>query len=178
MKRLFRIEILGFVFHFALATIGVGFVCFVAGFFAFVLAEKTGLSLGNGGTIFGTAYNPWFWIPAGLSGYFVNRVTRNRSACVVGSVALLLLFALMSRDVSFHQQTPYFSQLINDQYHGHYWRYEFEQLLSPSDAKCGSSECLGKLLFTLPVVTSIAYSIGAWLGLRSRRSELSPVSET
>jgi hypothetical protein len=67
------------------------------------------------------------------------------------------------------------SHLVKEQYRGRYWHYEFEQPLSPSDAKCGSSECLGKLLFTLPIVTSMADSIGAWVGLRSTQTNVEQV---
>jgi hypothetical protein len=174
MNRSFLEEIFGLALHFMLATAGIILICLVVGFCEFLFSEKTGLSLGAGSSFFGTAYSPWFWIPAGLGGYFVNRSTRNCSACVVGLIAVLLLSVLLFRDVSSNRRSPYYSHLINEQYHGQYWQYEFEQLLSPSDANCGSSECLGKLFFTLPVVTSIAYSIGAWVGLRSKRTNLDP----
>jgi hypothetical protein len=169
MNRPFLTEAINFVLHFALATIGAVLIGFFLSFFVFILQKATGLSMPE----LGTAYNPWFWIPAGLSGYFMNRMKRSRSACFVGFVALTLLLALMSWDVSSNRRNPYYSQLINGHYGGRYWQYEFEQLLSPSDVACGASECLGKVLFTLPVVTAVAYSMGAWVGLGSKDSELS-----
>ena len=172
MKRSFSIEATSFVLHFILATVGAVFAGFGVVFLVSFLREKTGISLDSGLSSFGTAYSPWFWIPAGLGGFFVNRAMRNRSACLVGVVTALLLCTIMSWDVTSHRRNPYYSHLINEQYRGRYWHYEIEQLLSPSDAKCGSSECLGKLIFTVPAVTSIAYSIGAWVGLRSKRKNM------
>jgi hypothetical protein len=171
MKRSFLPEAVGFVLHFALATIGAVLIGFVVSIFVFIVDKTTGLSMVGGGL--GAAYDPWFWIPAGLGGYFVNRITRSHSACLVAVMALTLLFGVMSWDVSSNRRNPYHSQLINDHYRGRYWQYEFEQLLSPSDVACGPSECLGKVLFTLPVVTAVAYSVGAWIGLRSKVSEVS-----
>ncbi len=114
----------------------------------------------------GIVYNPFLWVFGMLLGLLVNRFTRHRSACWVGAVALLFMFAVMVWDISIFKRSGYYATLT----HGHYWKYELGQLFSRNDASCSDSECLGKLFVTFPVVASIAYSIGAWLALRFRHN--------
>ena len=53
--------------------------------------------------------------------------------------------------------------------HGSFWADTNDELFSLSNRNCGDKECLGKLLFTMPLLCSIAYSGGAWLAWRSRK---------
>jgi len=159
-------EVSGFFLHLIIATAGVLFLDAVLIFAIYSISSALPIQ----GPNFGTAYNPLAWIPALITGFLVNRKTMNRSACLVGILGVIVLFALMQLDVSGLSQSEYYVKLTG----GHYWRYEFQQMLSPSDRACGSSECLGKLFFTVPVVVSVAYSLGAWVGLKYRRTTLSP----
>jgi hypothetical protein len=47
-------------------------------------------------------------------------------------------------------------------------RHMSDQLFTLDSSKC-SDECLGQLIVTTPVLNGIAYSVGAWIGLRSFR---------
>ena len=49
-----------------------------------------------------------------------------------------------------------------------YWQYALANFFGPS-SKCGGSECLAEVLFTMPFVASVMYSVGAYL--RARREE-------
>ncbi len=71
----------------------------------------------------GTAYNPVFWAPGVLLGFFVNRITRHRAAVWVGVVGLLGACAVMSWSVSGLQHSEYYRNLTQ----GHYWKYEFQE---------------------------------------------------
>ena len=154
-------EIPGFFLHLVIATIGVFLVDAIV-YFVFATAFSL---LGIGGSSFGTAYNPYFWIPALIIGFLVNRRLGTRSAALIGILGVVFLFLIIWWDASGLSRSEYYVHLTG----GHYWRYAVQQLLSPSDRDCGSSECLGKLFFTVPTVISVAYSVGAWLGLDSRR---------
>jgi|SRR5580698_4915700 hypothetical protein len=167
-KKPFLTDFAYFPLHFLIGTGGMFFLGMVVFMGLSVAHSLVKLDLPN----LGTAYNPFFWVPAGITGFLVNRSTRNRSACFIGLLAIAFLVARMFWDVSTHKQSKYYSHLVEQQYGGHYWRYEIQQQLSPSDAACGGSECLGKALFTVPVVTAVAYSIGAWFGLRSKRARV------
>jgi hypothetical protein len=106
-------------------------------------------------------YNPFIWLPAFFLGLVVNRFARHRSAPFVGIVGLVLLVGVMAWDVSILRHGGNYRDLSP----GHDWAYEFRQLFS-ADKTCRDSECLGKILVTAPFITTVAYSIGAWLGLR------------
>ena len=150
-------DIPGFFLHLVIATLGMFFIDIVV-WLAFSV-------LGIHGSTFGTAYDPFFWIPALITGFLVNRRLATRSAVLIGILAAVFLFVIIWWDARGLSRSEYYVHLTG----GHYWRYSVQQLLSPSDRDCGSSECLGKLLLTVPAVISFAYSIGAWVGLQSSR---------
>jgi hypothetical protein len=152
-------EIPGFFLHLVIATLGMFFIDIVVWLVFSVLFSLLGIH----GLTFGTAYNPFFWIPALITGFLVNRRLATRSAVLIGILAAVFLFVIIWWDASSLSRSEYYVHLTG----GHYWRYSVQQLLSPSDRDCGSSECLGKLLVTVPTVISVAYSIGAWVGLQS-----------
>jgi hypothetical protein len=117
--------------------------------------------------IFDVPYGAFFWGTALLLGFVADREMQDRSACWVGLLGLVLLFLMMLGDVSGLERSQEYRSYRN----GDSWQHEYDQLLSLDNGKCGDSECLGKLLFTTPAVNSIAYSIGAWLALRSRKTK-------
>src|SRR5579864_9424813 len=144
-------EVSGFFLHLIIATAGVLFLDAVLTIAVYGISSVLPIQ----GPDFGTAYNPLFWLPALIVGFLVNRKTMNRSACLVGALGVIVLFALMQWEVSGLSRSEYYVKLTG----GHYWRHEFQQMLSPWDRDCGSSECLRKLFFTVPVVVSVAYSV-------------------
>jgi len=157
-RRPFWQEVIALPLHFLLGTIG-GTLLFM------LLAGILGVacsSIGFPVPEVGFLYNPLLWSGAVVLGALVNRELRHRSACLVGIVGALLLLAIMRSDISLYERSDYYRNLTD----GHYWRYEFQQLFSPENRTCADSECFGKLLFALPFLASVAYSIGAWLGLR------------
>jgi hypothetical protein len=148
--------------HFLIATIG-GMVLFTL---FTVMAYETFSILGiglRGRHAF--VYDPFIWLPGLLLGLIVNRRMQNRSACLVGVVAGIFLIMVMRWDISTIEAVAFY----RDKAAGHFWRYEFQQLFSPDDRTCATSECLGKLLFTAPFLLSTAYSLGAFLGLKLRK---------
>jgi hypothetical protein len=147
-------ELLALLVHFPLATLGsmaLSFVVMAPLSWVLRMLQFDVSYVGQLGP-----YTPAFWGVALLLGLLVNKFMSNRSACWVGGIGLVFLFAVMFWDISIlkHSVTP------------DYWKYEFDQLFSLSSKKCGDSECLEQLLVTTPVLNSIAYSVGAWFGLR------------
>lgn len=151
-------EVIALVVHFPISIFGTVLVAAVLSWPVAAIFSR----LGARRIDFATAYNPFLWVSGILLGLLINRFAHHRSAYWAGTLALLLMFAVMVWDISIYKRSGYYGALT----HGHYWRYEFGQLFSRGDASCSDSECLGKLFITVPVVASVAYSIGAWLALR------------
>jgi hypothetical protein len=118
----------------------------------------------------GPIFNPFVWLAGVFLGFSMNRSRRHRSACFVGVLGIVLLFLLMLWDVSVIKHSPGFSSRLG----GHYWQYEYDHMLSPHNQNADGEEYLGKLLFTTPALSSVAYSIGAWLALRYSRVKAPP----
>ena len=153
------------ILHFLIAMFTGSFFGYLLGALsASLILLFTGFRVASLGPI--AVYTPLVWGWALLLGFVVNRKMRNQSACWVGAVAIFCLVAFAWRDISFlkHPSSPYHARV-----QGHYLSYELKQLFPANASDCGSSECLQQLLFTSPVLISIAYSIGAFLGLQSRR---------
>lgn len=110
----------------------------------------------------GSQYSPAFWGSGFLLGLVINDHMQNRSAQWVGPICVVLLLCGFLYDSWFLSHSTYFRVAAQ----GHFWRYEYDHLFSLDDRNCGGDECLGKFFGTLPVLTSIAYSAGAWLALR------------
>jgi hypothetical protein len=153
-SRLFR-----FMLHGCVATFGssvIGFILLVSLLDA-GSAQRQGLLL----TLATSQYSPAFWATGFFLGLVINNQLKDRSALWVGPLCLLLFSALVLQEVWFLSHSTYFRALTQ----GHYWHYEYDQYFSLNDGGCGNTECMGKLL--LPsVVSSVAYSAGAWLALR------------
>jgi hypothetical protein len=112
-------------------------------------------------------FNPLFWISSLFLGALINRRTHHRSAYWVAGVGCSYLLAIFLSDVSGFARSQYVTSVSG----GHYLEYEYRLLFSPA---CEGDKCLGQLLVTLPFVNSIAYSVGAWLGLRVAQASENP----
>ena len=156
-KSLIR-ELSGLLLHLLLATAGV-YLIFVAmgASMAWVWPGMRDVSFG------GELYYLFVGMPSVFLGLLVNWYMRHRSASWVGAVASVFLIPILFSDVAMMKGSEYYQQLTQ----GHYWSYEFKQLFSSIDAKCGDSECLKKLFVTFPFLSSLGYSFGAWVALRT-----------
>ncbi len=166
----FGAELMEFPVHFLTATIG-------GALLSILLTLATALGVGAFGIRLpdiGPTSNPLVWLAGLLLGVLMNRSRRDRLACFVGVLGVVLLFFLMLWDVSVIKHSPGFSSRIG----GHYWQYEYDHMLSPHNQNADGEEYLGKFLFATPAVSSVAYSIGAWLAVRYSRVKAPPDEPT
>jgi hypothetical protein len=103
------------------------------------------------------AFAPAVCVVTFIVGLWVNRRWRTRAACYVWIVALVwfgLGFLELYRgwDPSWAHKTR--RQYVVDDLFG-------------KTVDCSGSECMYELLFTAPLMASLAYSLGALVGLRS-----------
>jgi hypothetical protein len=159
--RSFGQECLGFLLHLPAGTIGGAFSAIFSAALVFVVQRIFGWV-----GILGSIYDPLLWLPAATLGFFINRVADHRSAVIVGPLVGACFCALMYWDIASLHRVPYYTNLIQENYQGSFWTYEFQKLFPSSNRGCGPDECLGSLLFTFPFLASMAYSFGAWLALR------------
>jgi hypothetical protein len=110
-------------------------------------------------------YSPFLWGSGLLLGFLINRSMRDRSACWLGLFGARALVSVMAWDVSFLSRSEYYRRTTG----GHFWNYEVGQLFALNSNVCGNSECLDELFFTTPLFNLVSYSVGAYLGLRSKR---------
>lgn len=101
-------------------------------------------------------YGPFVWGPGLLLGFFLNRHFRQRAACFSWIPGLAwIAFGILTAGS---------------------WRQDWSSRMAEAridlfplkQAECGTTECLGVLICTWPFINSVAYSIGAVLGLVSR----------
>jgi hypothetical protein len=81
---------------------------------------------------------------------------------------MIALVSLIMLDISHLRDSEYYRKSIA----GSYWSYEWDHLFA--EDKCGSSECLGVLLFTAPALGMVAYWIGAVFGFYLPKQPESP----
>jgi hypothetical protein len=105
-------------------------------------------------------YSPAFWVGGLFLGFVINYHTQNRSACWLGTLNMALLIVIALIDVRNVPHNPYYRSLAE----GRPWRYEYRLFFSLH----GGDE-FAKLFFVGPILGSVAYSIGARLGLRNRK---------
>jgi hypothetical protein len=103
-------------------------------------------------------YSPFFWGTGVLLGFFVNRRMRNASAQWVWVAGICWLSvwiwdAVRTYDPRWCQDCSVLQNV---------WR----KLFTVGYNSC-MQDCLGEVYGTTPMVTSIAYSLGAFFGLRS-----------
>jgi len=109
---------------------------------------------------------PIYWTSGALLGLLVNYRTQNRSAYCVFTIGIAYLLLALSTYIpsnaqSFYVrgQSSYFRRMI----HGPYLGHAIHMLFSTD---CKDGECLEQMFVTVPFLNSIAYSVGAWFGLR------------
>jgi len=115
-------------------------------------------------------YSPAFWLSGFLLGIFVNNLRGDRIACWtwVGGIVWLGIGVYESATSGSPwcppSGCPFLQQVWNS-------------LFSLESGKC-AFECLGKLVVTVPALSSIAYSIGSRLALRPASRSLQLVKFT
>jgi hypothetical protein len=140
-----------FVMHTFLAMVG----SIVSGFLIFLIFKP--LVGYSNSPLFDVPYSPLDWGSGLFLGFLVNNFSRNGYARWVWLIALLWLsFSLADEKLYYDPRWTYGMSLPEVIWYSYF---------SISNEKC-TQECLGKLFATAPMVTSIAYSIGAALGLR------------
>jgi hypothetical protein len=92
-------------------------------------------------------YGPVVWGPALLLGFLLRRRLHQREARLVWLAGLVWLAAGLHDVKSFD----------------HIWSRVQMDLFPAKQVECSRTECLYVLFYTMPVVCSIAYSIGAFL---------------
>jgi hypothetical protein len=103
-----------------------------------------------------------------ILGYVANRVTLGGTACWVWMPGLIwLLLGLWDSvrlyDPRWHQGCSAVQNVVN-------------AFFVADSGKCGGAEDLSAVIFALPAFCSAAYSVGAWIELRTRRSGKSTVA--
>jgi hypothetical protein len=155
--------ILRFVMHSALAAIGGVILGFVL--LSFVHLHPVGPHWRLITLFADVPYSPAFWGSTLLVGFLVNRSIGDRCALWVGPAGLMVLAAIFLTSVLGDGQAGHvivrhqgFSSL----------KHVASDLFGVDPNLCGGDECLGRLFFTTPALNSIAYSVGALLGLWAR----------
>ena len=110
-------------------------------------------------------YSPAFWGPALVAGFVRSRAIKDRLALWLGPIALLLFALLILLSIPGYLNSPYELAMSNHSFIRSVWGEFFS--IDPN--KCPGDECLGKLMFTAPVLNCAAYSVGAWVAFRADR---------
>ena len=110
-------------------------------------------------------YGIHFWLPGLVLGFLISRIWTGRSACMVWMPGLLWL-AVGLWDMgprSFSTSNSAMTRATS-------------ALFPMGNNECGSTECLGFAIFTIPALNSLTYSAGAALGVLARRRETDETS--
>jgi len=108
--------------------------------------------------------NPLVWGPGLVLGFLFNRKEFNRSACWVWPVGMAWLAyaiwdSVQSYDPRWYQGCTAAENVVN-------------AFFILDSGKCGRGEStLAGLFFTMPAISSVAYSIGALFGLLSKKRQ-------
>jgi len=137
-------ELAGFLIHELLAVVLCPLVTFLIVLVVGLIAFHLSASLYA--LLFRSLFSPFYWGTAVLIGFWFNRRMRHHSACWVWVLPILAVSLLLMRYSV--PAAEYYEKLLT-------WR----------------DECLAAMFLTVPSMNCIAYSIGAWLALRSRRSQ-------
>jgi len=160
-------RLLAIVVHLALCGVGallIGFLfeALIYKLFDLITGSRSGFQDPFG------MYSPIFWGWSVMLGYFVNRWAGNRQVYWCAILALAGLTAIVSWDIL--AVTPRQMEYYRTVAGGHYIRYTLRLWFSPD---CRGSACLGQFFVTAPCITSVAYSVGAWLGYKQFTSQSS-----
>ena len=159
----FRKMALRFMLHSALATIGGVLVGLLV--LNFVPLRQVGPHWRLVRLFADFPYSPAFWGSALFLGFLANRRMRDRCACWVGPAGVFMLALLIALSIPGYEHSQYELEHTDHSF----LKYIHGELFSLDPKKSVSDEGLGKVLFTTPVLNAVAYSVGAWVGLRSRR---------
>lgn len=138
IQRPLRKELMELPVHFLTATIG-------GTFLSVLLTIGIGLALSPFRIRMpdlGPIFNRFVWLAGVFLGFSMNRSRRDRSACFVGVLGVVLVLLLMLWDVSVIKHSPGYSSRSG----GHYWQYEYDHMLSPHNQNADGAEYLGKFL--------------------------------
>jgi hypothetical protein len=132
--------------HWAIATYGLVLFSFIVGFFFELLVRDHHRFVDY------FIVGPSFALPGIigiLGGYYAGRYLPSKISRFIWLPALLILISECYFDYKYRSPgTSYWSDIWNN-YIG---------------AECGGSECLGELVCTAPLVSALAYAVGAELG--------------
>jgi hypothetical protein len=104
------------------------------------------LSASLSAILLGSLFSPFYWGAAVAIGFWFNRRMGHHSACWVWVLPIVAISLLL---IEFRVSVAEF----------------FERLFT-----C-RGECISAMFLTVPGMNCIAYSIGAWFGLRSRAAD-------
>jgi hypothetical protein len=106
--------------------------------------------------------NPFIWGPGFALGFLFNRIKSKRSACWVWPVGMAWLANGIWDSVRYYDPRWYQGCTASENV--------VNAFFVLNSSRCGGGESgLAGLFFTFPAVTSLAYSLGAWAGIVSRR---------
>lgn len=161
--RTFRRKVLRLIPHALIATVG----CMISGFIIirFLNIQARGPHYFTIRFFTDVPYTPACWGSALVVGFMRGRQTRDKIALLLGPIATLLLALLILSNVPGYSHSHYERAQSNNSFATYTWG----ALFSVDPNKCPGDECLGKLMFTAPVLNCIAYSVGIWLALRSTK---------
>jgi hypothetical protein len=154
-----------FIFHLELAT--VASVVFMAALTAVLLAPllKWEGAQSLAGMVFSGLYSPQIWAPGLVLGFLVNREMRNRAACRVWFAPVVWLACGIWDECRIYRFPPLYPPK------GDFLQRAWHMFFTSNNTKAWGDTGLLPFLFTMPALSSIAYSVGAWLALQSKRKD-------
>jgi hypothetical protein len=126
-----------------------------------VLAGELGRTLGvSQNRWVDMPYAPVIWSTALLFSYVLNLRFRTQAAVWVWVFGVAWFLFLLTYELRFHDPRWCDGCSLAQDIWNSYFTWDYR--------KCGNTECLGQVFGTTPLLNSLAYSIGAWLALRSK----------
>ncbi len=107
-------------------------------------------------------YDPLIWGSSLVAGGLINLWLRSRSASWMWTVGVFWLLVGMTDEFRFHDPRWCGGCSLGQDVWNQYFAWDKN--------KCSNQECLGQLLFTTPLLCSIAYSVAGTLARRWHRS--------
>jgi hypothetical protein len=131
----------------------------------------------NPSSVVDSIFNPLFWVPGLFVGAVINRFVRHpRASFAPAVVGAQIVLGIFFWEASLFRHSAYELAAA----HGHVWRYELERLFAPvsSFSPEEADRSLLQLVVTFPFLSSIAYSVGAWMGFKFGGGVAETVSAT